>query len=170
MPITTLTSREFSQDTVRAKNAAARGPVIVTDRGTPSHVLLSCERYLAPSGGGADIVSLLGMADAGVVSWARSVAASSLYLSVLSVYELELGIQAKERQDLRQGTILLRWLNAPVLASFAGRILALDLDVALRSAALNVPGRVSERDGGLRMWAQERALMGSRPRKPRIAP
>lgn len=88
-----------------------------------------------------------GRADAGVVSWARSVAASSLYLSVLSVYELELGVLAKERQDLRQGTILRKWLNLHVLASFAGRILALDVDVALRSAVLNVPDRVSERDG-----------------------
>ncbi|HOM15606.1 MAG TPA: type II toxin-antitoxin system VapC family toxin [Rubrivivax sp.] len=88
-----------------------------------------------------------GRADAGVVSWARSVAASSLYLSVLSVYELELGVLAKERQDLRQGTILRKWLNHHVLASFAGRILALDVDVALRSAVLNVPDRVSERDG-----------------------
>lgn len=64
MTITTLTSREFNQDTARAKKAAARGPVIITDRGSPSHVLLSYDRYLALSGGGADIVALLGMADA----------------------------------------------------------------------------------------------------------
>lgn len=88
-----------------------------------------------------------GRADANVVAWARSVAASSLYLSSLSVYELELGILGKERQDLRQGTILRKWLNAHVLPAFAGRILPLDLEVALRSAALNVPYRVSERDG-----------------------
>lgn len=96
-----------------------------------------CELRKAPAG----------RADAGVVAWARSVAASSLYLSVLSVYELELGILAKERQDLRQGTILRKWLIDHVLPSFAGRILALDVEVALRSAALNVPDRVSERDG-----------------------
>lgn len=88
-----------------------------------------------------------GRADAGVVAWAQSVAASSLYLSSLSVYELELGILGKERQDLRQGTILRRWLNDHVLPSFADRILPLDVEVALRSAALNVPDRVSERDG-----------------------
>lgn len=46
-----MTSREFNQDTARAKRAAERGPVYVTDRGRPSHVLLSWEAYerlLAP--------------------------------------------------------------------------------------------------------------------------
>lgn len=88
-----------------------------------------------------------GRADAGVVAWARSVAAASLYLSALSVYELELGILRKERQDRHQGAILRKWLSDHVLPSFAGRILPLDLDIALRSAALSVPDRVSERDG-----------------------
>ncbi|HOM14120.1 MAG TPA: type II toxin-antitoxin system Phd/YefM family antitoxin [Rubrivivax sp.] len=68
MTIATLASREFNQDTARAKNAAALGPVVVTDRGTPSHVLLSCERCLALSGGSADIVILFGMAEAAQLS------------------------------------------------------------------------------------------------------
>lgn len=62
MPITTLTSREFNQDTARAKKAATKGPVVITDRGTPAHVLLTYERYLALSGG-TDIVELLGMVE-----------------------------------------------------------------------------------------------------------
>ena len=45
MTITTLTSREFNQDTGRAKKAAAAGPVFITDRGRPAHVLLSIEAY-----------------------------------------------------------------------------------------------------------------------------
>ena len=45
MAITTLTSREFNQDTGRAKKAAAKGPVFITDRGRPAHVLLSIEEY-----------------------------------------------------------------------------------------------------------------------------
>jgi prevent-host-death family protein len=45
MPITTLTSREFNQDTGRAKKAASHGPVFITDRGRPAHVLLSIEDY-----------------------------------------------------------------------------------------------------------------------------
>jgi predicted nucleic acid-binding protein len=88
-----------------------------------------------------------GKADAAVVAWAKSVAVSSLYLSVLSIYELELGILAKERHDLRQGALLRRWMVDSVLPGFAGRILPLDVDVAVRSAALNTPDRVSERDG-----------------------
>jgi prevent-host-death family protein len=42
---TTMTSREFNQDAGRAKREAARGPVIITDRGEPSHVLLSIAEY-----------------------------------------------------------------------------------------------------------------------------
>lgn len=42
---TTLSSREFNHDTGRAKKAALDGPVFITDRGRPSHVLLSIEDY-----------------------------------------------------------------------------------------------------------------------------
>ncbi len=45
MTITKLTSREFNQDTSRAKRAADLGPVIITDRGRPAHVLLSFGDY-----------------------------------------------------------------------------------------------------------------------------
>lgn len=59
-----VSSREFNQDTGHAKRAARRGPVIITDRGRPSHVLLTFEDYLRLSGGGS-IIDLLG-APAGV--------------------------------------------------------------------------------------------------------
>lgn len=45
MGITSLTSREFNQDAARAKRAALSGPVFITDRGRPAHVLLSIEEY-----------------------------------------------------------------------------------------------------------------------------
>ena len=45
MSVTTRSSREFNQDTSGAKKAAKRGPVIITDRGRPAHVLLSIEEY-----------------------------------------------------------------------------------------------------------------------------
>jgi prevent-host-death family protein len=45
MVVTTLSSREFNQDTSRAKKAARRGPVFITDRGRPAHVLLTIEDY-----------------------------------------------------------------------------------------------------------------------------
>jgi len=57
---TTLSSREFNQDTGRAKRATKRGPVFITDRGKPSHVLLAFEDYLRLAGG-PNIVELLSM-------------------------------------------------------------------------------------------------------------
>jgi prevent-host-death family protein len=55
-----MSSREFNQDTSRAKKAAARGPVFITDRGRPAHVLLSIEEYRRLAGGQSSIVDLLG--------------------------------------------------------------------------------------------------------------
>ena len=45
MSVTTLSSRDFNQDTSGAKKASRRGPVIITDRGRPAHVLLTIEDY-----------------------------------------------------------------------------------------------------------------------------
>lgn len=64
MAITTLSSREFNQDTSGAKKAALRGPVIITDRGKPAHVLLSIEDYEKLTGTNASIVDLLVMPEA----------------------------------------------------------------------------------------------------------
>ncbi len=61
MSITTLSSREFNQDTGRAKKAAANGPVIITDRGKPAHVLLSIDEYRRITGGNRSIADLLCM-------------------------------------------------------------------------------------------------------------
>jgi prevent-host-death family protein len=59
MTITTVSSREFNQDTSKAKKAARRGPVIITDRGRPAHVLLSIEQYQALAGTASSIIDLL---------------------------------------------------------------------------------------------------------------
>jgi prevent-host-death family protein len=61
MPATTLTSREFNQDASRAKRAAESGPVFITDRGTPAHVLLTIQDYEALLGAQPGIVELLAM-------------------------------------------------------------------------------------------------------------
>ena len=61
MTITTLSSREFNQDTGRAKRAATAGPVFITDRGVPAHVLLSIEAYRQLVGGQESIIDRLGM-------------------------------------------------------------------------------------------------------------
>ena len=57
--ITSMSSREFNQDTGRAKNAARHGPVFITDRGRPAHVLLTFEDYQHLAGNQANIVDLL---------------------------------------------------------------------------------------------------------------
>ena len=61
MTITTLSSREFNQDASRAKRAAAKGPVFVTDRGRPAHVLLSIADYQRLVGGNRKIADALAM-------------------------------------------------------------------------------------------------------------
>lgn len=61
MQITAVTSREFNQDTGRAKKATENGPVIITDRGRPAHVLLSIRDYQRLTGGRARIADLLAM-------------------------------------------------------------------------------------------------------------
>jgi prevent-host-death family protein len=66
MAITTLSSREFNQDASRAKKAANEGPVFITDRGRPAHVLLSIEEYRRITGGHrkiADALAMPGVAD-----------------------------------------------------------------------------------------------------------
>jgi prevent-host-death family protein len=64
-----LTSREFNQDTSRAKRAAKRGPVFITDRGRPSHVLLTVDEYLRLTQGQQSVVDLLAMPDAAQVDF-----------------------------------------------------------------------------------------------------
>jgi prevent-host-death family protein len=69
MTITTLSSREFNQDTSRAKKAAARGPVIITDRGKPAHVLLSIEEYQRLAGTQRKIADALAMPGIGDIEF-----------------------------------------------------------------------------------------------------
>jgi prevent-host-death family protein len=60
MAITTVSSRDFNQDISRAKRAADKGPVIITDRGEPAYVLLRHEEYRRLTGKGPGIRDLLG--------------------------------------------------------------------------------------------------------------
>ena len=88
----------------------------------------------------------LGKADSRVAAWADSVDAADLYLSAITVQELEIGVLLAERRDPQQGAIFRAWLNARVLPAFAGRVLAIDLAVAQRSARLHVPDPRPVRD------------------------
>jgi predicted nucleic acid-binding protein len=85
-------------------------------------------------------------ADGHVLSWAKSVTTSSLFLSVISILEIEAGVLQKEHKDPFQGAILRSWLDAHVLPAFADRMLNVDVAVALRCAKLHIPDKCSERD------------------------
>ena len=80
-----------------------------------------------------------GKANPGVTGWAAEVPAASLFISVVTVQELEIGVLLAERRDARQGAILRAWLEGQVLPAFAERILPVDVTTARRSAALHVP-------------------------------
>ena len=89
----------------------------------------------------------LGKADAKVASWAESVDAADLYLSAITVQELEIGVLLAERCDPAQGAVFRIWLDSHVIPAFAGRILPIDFAVAQRSARLHIPDPRPVRDG-----------------------
>jgi prevent-host-death family protein len=67
--ITTLSSREFNQDTSRAKKAARKGPVFITNRGRPAHVLLSIQEYQKITGRPRSIADMLAMPEAAEIEF-----------------------------------------------------------------------------------------------------
>lgn len=87
-----------------------------------------------------------GKIDRHVKTWAKSTSAASMFLSTICVLELERGTLLMERRDPRQGAILRSWIEEHVLPTFAGRILPVDTEVALRCARLHVPNPLSYRD------------------------
>lgn len=87
-----------------------------------------------------------GRADRSVATWASRTAKTDLFLSVVTVLELELGILRIERRDVLQGKVMRRWLDDDVSPSFAGRILDIDESIARRCAWLHVPDPREERD------------------------
>ena len=87
-----------------------------------------------------------GKADRHVASWEASVQPTSMFLSVVTVMELELGTLLMERRDRKQGRRLRDWLETRVIPAFANRILHLDTAVARRCARLRGPTPKSERD------------------------
>ena len=87
-----------------------------------------------------------GKADQKVLAWAESVPASSLYVSAITILELETGVLLVERRDPAQGAVLRSWLNTHVLPAFSDRILPVDTAVAQHCAKLHVPDPRSDRD------------------------
>ncbi|MHB8165653.1 MAG: PIN domain-containing protein [Sulfuricella sp.] len=88
----------------------------------------------------------LGKADTNVMAWAESVDAADLFVSAITIMELELGVLLIERKDATQGTLLRSWLEQHVLPEFSGRTLPVDTAVAQCCARLHVPDKRGERD------------------------
>lgn len=87
-----------------------------------------------------------GKSNPNVIAWAKDISPSSLFLSVMTILELEIGILSVERRDPIQGAALRTWLNSHVFPVFSERILYIDVAVAQRCAKLHVPDPRSDRD------------------------
>nr|VFK55874.1 MAG: hypothetical protein BECKTUN1418F_GA0071002_10768 [Candidatus Kentron sp. TUN]VFK61906.1 MAG: hypothetical protein BECKTUN1418E_GA0071001_10738 [Candidatus Kentron sp. TUN] len=85
-------------------------------------------------------------ANPNLTAWAAAMPLPELFLSSITVLELELGVLLMERKDREQGAVLRTWLDGQVIPRFEGRIIAVDTAVARRCAGLHVPDRCAERD------------------------
>lgn len=88
----------------------------------------------------------LGKANRNVAIWAEGLETASLYLSAITVQELEIGVLLAERRDPAQGAVFRTWFENQVLPAFAERILPVDTAVARCSASLHVPNPGPFRD------------------------
>ncbi len=93
-------------------------------------------------------------ANRNVLAWANNVSVNDLYLSVISVLEIEIGVSLAERRDPLQGSVLRNWLDGQVLPGFAGRILPVDTAVARACARFHVPNPLPDRDALIAATAQ----------------
>lgn len=76
-----------------------------------------------------------------VEEWASAVPVTDLFVTAMTISEIERGVIAKERSDPRQGDVLRRWFDTRVLPAFAGRVLPFDLTAARIVATYRVPDR-----------------------------
>lgn len=88
-----------------------------------------------------------GKANRGVAEWAERIPSAELFISVITIHELEHGVLLMERSDPAQGALLRAWLDDSVTAAFKRRVLPVDERVARRAAALHVPDPAPFRDG-----------------------
>jgi predicted nucleic acid-binding protein len=85
-------------------------------------------------------------ADAAVVAWVSGIDAGEMFISTLTLMELEIGILRVERRDALQGALLRAWFETRVCPEFKDRTLSIDTAIARRCARLHVPDPKSERD------------------------
>ena len=99
-----------------------------------------------------------GKANLGVTEWALEIPAALMFMSVISLHELEHGVLLAERRDPLQGEVLRRWLDASVIPAFADRFLPVDEHVARLAASHHVPDPAPFRDALIAATAIENGL------------
>lgn len=99
-----------------------------------------------------------GKADAAVVAWVSGIDAGEMFISALTLMELEIGILRVERRDPAQGARLRAWFENQVCPEFEPRTLSIDGAIARRCARLHVPDPKSERDALIAATALEHGL------------
>ena len=93
-----------------------------------------------------------------VKEWAETKMPSTMFLSVITIFELELGILRLERRDKKQGQILRKWLSQLVLPAFVDRVLPINTAISVRSTSLHIPNPSSDRDAMIAATAIEHHL------------
>jgi toxin FitB len=88
-----------------------------------------------------------GKADKNVTKWSKSVDANDLFISVITLQEIELGILLMEKKDATQGALLRKWFSDQVIPTFAKRTLVVDAAVAKKCAEINAESIRPYRDG-----------------------
>lgn len=97
-------------------------------------------------------------ADKNVTRWADNHDADSLFLSVISIFEIQLGASRLAQKDPRQAAILQQWIDNRILPNFEGRILPVDTYVAVTCAGLHIPNPRAERDAMIAATASVHSL------------
>lgn len=87
-----------------------------------------------------------GKADPNVTAWVSAQDSRDLYISAITILELERGILSIQRRDIEQGARLRAWMDSRVRPEFAQRIIAIDEAIATRCAHLHIPDRRNEAD------------------------
>jgi predicted nucleic acid-binding protein len=87
-----------------------------------------------------------GKANEGVAQWAAGVSSAQLFVSAITIHELEHGVLLLERSDPVKGRVLRSWLDEGVASAFEDRVLAIDAAVARRAGALHLPDPAPFRD------------------------
>ncbi|MCL2787962.1 MAG: type II toxin-antitoxin system VapC family toxin [Micrococcales bacterium] len=98
------------------------------------------------------------LANPNVVAWAARQTASDLFVSVITVMEVELGVALMERRDPRQGAILRAWFEQAIITDLSNQTLPMTIAVIRRTVPMHVPNPRPDRDAFIAATALEHGL------------